>query len=235
MTSIRGVSVGASDPLTWTPSYSGPARRDPGAVGLRVASSGPGGEPALPRERMLSDVLHWEGDIHHLYLDNKGLVTVGIGNLVSSAAAAEDLPFVNKGTGAPATREQIAAAFQAVSQLPKGRHAPAYSSATDVRLPEHTVRQLASERLDNEFLPGLRRLFPGFDKFPAAAQRALVDMSYNLGIEGLGRFHDLRKACESGDWQGAATECHRRTCRAERNDWTRQLFLDAGAAPSSNA
>lgn len=185
---------------------------------------------------MLSDLLHWEGDVHHLYLDKHGLVTVGIGNLVKSAAAAAALPFVDKSTGRPASQAEIAAAFDRVSHLPVGSRAGAYAGATTLRLPEDTVRALAANRLSGEFLPALRRDFPGFDNYPVAAQRALCDMSYNLGVGGLEKFQQLCDACKAGDWQTAAAECHRRTCRAERNDWTRDLFLEAAASvpgPSS--
>jgi GH24 family phage-related lysozyme (muramidase) len=180
----------------------------------------------------LRDVLRWEGDVHHLYLDNNGLVTVGVGNLVQSAADAIRLPFVDKTTGAPATPAQISHAFEAIKHQPVGFAARAYAASTNIRLSDDSVRTLAQHRLEHEFLPGLRRLFPNFDSFPAPAQRAFVDMAYNLGIEGLGRFHQLRTAVEAGDWRAAAGECHRRTCRAERNDWVRQLFLDAAALTS---
>ena len=182
------------------------------------------------QQKMLSDLLRWEGDCHHLYLDSHGLVTVGIGNLVGSAAAATELPFVDKHTGRPATPAQIVEAFDRVSHLHKGPHAGAFASATTLRLPEDAVRALAAERLSGEFLPALRRDFPGFDNFPAPAQRALVDMAYNLGVGGLEKFHQLRDAVDAGDWRTAAAECHRRTCRAERNDWTRDLFSEAAAS-----
>jgi GH24 family phage-related lysozyme (muramidase) len=52
-------------------------------------------------------------------------------------------------------------------------------------------------------------------------------MAYNLGVGGLSRFQELLKACDRGDWAAAAEECHRRTCRDERNEWTRELFIEA--------
>jgi GH24 family phage-related lysozyme (muramidase) len=185
-------------------------------------------------DQIMRDLLHWEGDAHHLYRDHHGLVTVGVGNLVQSAVDAIRLPFVDKKTGAPATPEQIAHAFEAIKHQPVGFAAHAYAAITNIRLSEDSVRTLAQHRLEHEFLPGLHRLFPNFDSFPAPAKRAFVDMAYNLGIEGLGRFHQLRTAVEAGDWRAAAGECHRRTCRAERNDFVRQLFLEAAAqtAPS---
>ena len=55
-------------------------------------------------------------------------------------------------------------------------------------------------------------------------------MAYNLGAGGLAKFKNLRAACEAGDWALAATECSRSTSRPARNEWTRQMFLEAAAA-----
>jgi GH24 family phage-related lysozyme (muramidase) len=59
-----------------------------------------------------------EGYVEHMYLDTKGLVTVGIGNMLPSVAAAQALPFVNRSTGNRATADEIAADYASVeSQL----------------------------------------------------------------------------------------------------------------------
>jgi GH24 family phage-related lysozyme (muramidase) len=179
------------------------------------------------RDRIVDDLLRWEGNANHLYLDTHGLVTVGIGHLLRSPAAAQALPFIDERTGHLATKEDIAAAFRHVGQDRAGCRAEHYAKLTHLRLSDEVVREIATSRLENEFLPGLRREFPHFDDYPSSAQRALVDMAYNLGVGGLGHFHKLRASCEAGDWAQAATECHRRTCRAERNDWTQALFLVA--------
>jgi GH24 family phage-related lysozyme (muramidase) len=190
-----------------------------------AASSG-----AVPTDDLVADLLRWEGRTSHMYVDTRGYVTTGIGNMIPSAEAAKKLPWIDAKTGKPATPEQIEAAFTAVAGMPKGMKAGNYASATTLRLPDSTVRQLASDRLKNEFLPALRRMFPDFDSFPESAQKALVDMVYNLGAGGLAKFKNLRAACEAGDWARAATECSRSTSRPERNEWTRQMFLEAAAA-----
>ena len=93
---------------------------------------------------------------------------------------------------------------------------------------------LATSRLEKEFLPGLRRLFPGFDAYPQPAQRALVDMIYTLGEGGLARkFPTVVEACRAGRFADAAAHCHRKAHDNEhrkddaRNDATKNLFLDA--------
>ena len=211
-------------PLTAPPPPPAPAP----AASSAASSSAPAG--ALSPEELVDDLLRWEGYADNMYVDTRGFVTVGIGNMLPSAEAAKKLPFIDAKTGKPATPEQIEAAFAAVARMRKGMSADKYAAATTLRLPESTVRQLASDRLKNEFLPALRRMFPGFDSYPASAQKALVDMAYNLGAGGLAKFKNLRAACEAGDWARAATECSRSTSRPARNEWTRQMFLEAAAA-----
>ena len=44
-----------------------------------------------------------EGCISHMYLDTVGKVTVGVGNMLPTAEAAVELPFIDRDTGASAT------------------------------------------------------------------------------------------------------------------------------------
>lgn len=176
---------------------------------------------------IISDLIRWEGNRDHLYRDLKGYVTVGIGNLLKTEAAAQRLPFVDSKSGLSATKDQIAAEFRRVGAMPIMR-AWRYRSSTRLRLPESAARALASSRLRREFLPGIRRYFPHFDDYPKSAKRAIVDMAWNLGVGGISKFKKLRAACESGRWKDAAVESFRPGRRKERNEWTKQLFVQAG-------
>ncbi len=220
-------------PISWlppsTPAHHGPS----GAAGHAKAAA------RSPSSReLVAELMHMEGNVGHMYLDTKGLVTTGIGNLVKTPEAARKLPWVDTTTGKPATPEQIDQAFAAVQGMAKGQKAGVYSGATTLRLSPDVVRDLALGRLDREFLPGLHRQFPHFDSYPAPAQRALVDMIYSLGEgssrqnSGIAKFHNLRAACESGDWTAAASECHRKGGRDDRNAWTSQQFLKAATINS---
>ncbi len=183
-------------------------------------------EPGRPTDpqALVPDLLRWEGRCNHMYKDTRGYVTTGIGNLVKTADDAARLPWVDAKTGQPASDAQIRTAFQAVAGGPDGKKAGAYEKLTTLRLPDEVVTELATQRLEREFLPGLRRQFPGFDQFPPAARAALVDMAYNLGLGGLAKFEKLNTACLQGDWEAAAQECHRKSSRPERNDWTMHQF-----------
>src|SRR4029453_7562541 len=48
-----------------------------------------------------------EGRVPWMYLDIKGLVTTGVGNLIDPVGLASKLPFVHKGDGSPASEVDI--------------------------------------------------------------------------------------------------------------------------------
>jgi GH24 family phage-related lysozyme (muramidase) len=214
-------------PIAWVPAAI-PAHHGPSGVAghAKAAASSPSSR------ELVAELMHMEGNVGHMYLDTKGLVTTGIGNLVKTPEAARKLPWVDTETGKPATPEQIDQAFATVHGMNKGLKAGEYGGATTLRLSTNVVRDLALGRLDREFLPGLRRQFPHFDSYPAPAQRALVDMIYSMGEGGIARYHNLRAVCEAGDWTAAAGECHRKDGRNSRNAWTSNQFLKAATINS---
>jgi GH24 family phage-related lysozyme (muramidase) len=57
-----------------------------------------------------------EGCINHMYLDTVGKVTIGVGNMLPSVEAAQELPFFNRETGKTATPEEIQTDFENVSK-----------------------------------------------------------------------------------------------------------------------
>jgi GH24 family phage-related lysozyme (muramidase) len=188
---------------------------------------------ALDIKALCRELTRWEGSCRHMYVDTRGYVTTGVGHLLKDANAAVALPWVQRSTGRSATADEIRTAFRDVSAMGAGHKAGFYQRASDLVLPQAKLEQLVASRLENEFLPGLRRLCPHFDGYPVPAQRALVDMAYNLGVAGLGKFPTLIAACERGDFAAAADACHRRSSRDERNDATRALFLEAAGKASA--
>ncbi len=177
------------------------------------------------------DLVQHEGCIPWLYCDVRGLITIGIGNLVPTPEAAQAMPLHHMATGEPATPDQKLAAWVKVKDgFTLNRAAIFYRQFSDLRMFDAEIAQLVASRLDAEFMPGLHRLFHGFDAFPLPARRALVDMAYNLGVHGLSHFVRLIAACQAQDWATAARECARSSSRGSRNTWTAQCFVDASVA-----
>jgi GH24 family phage-related lysozyme (muramidase) len=174
-----------------------------------------------------------EGCTTWLYCDVRGFVTIGVGNLVSTADACVALPLEHKASGVVATEYEKRDSYaKIVGAFDKNESAMFYLDKSDLRLPLGYVQRLVGSRLTGVFIPGIMRLCPGFDTFPGPARRALVDMAYNLGVHGLGMFPHMLAACNAGDWDMAAAQCHRSSCRDTRNVWTAQMFLNAAVEKS---
>lgn len=167
-----------------------------------------------------------EGEISHMYLDTVGAVTVGVGNMLPSVAAAQQLAFVHRGTNKAASKDEIKADFEAVKKRPKGLKASAYKEHTKLDLPGSDIDTLVDSRI-SEFKSQLRLKFPKFDSYPTTVQFALVDMAFNLGISGLvNKFPSFKKAVEAEDWTKAAAEANRPQVSVTRNATVKQWLLD---------
>ena len=116
--------------------------------------------------------------------------------------------------------------------------------------PDNPLMQRFNQHIA-EFTRQLQGMFKDFDSFPVPAREAFLDMAFNLGIgraavaavkadhkhhvkghqahkaTGLHQFKSLIDSAEQGDWKSAADECHRGGINADRNTWTRNLFLEA--------
>lgn len=170
-----------------------------------------------------------EGSIPWMYLDTVGKVTVGVGNMLPDVAAAQALPFEAAG-GSAASAGSIADAFQAVSAQQKGRVASAYRDVTTIRLSEQGIDDLLDRRID-EFEAGLRQQFPDFDTYPDPARMGILDMAFNLGLNGLkSKFPTFSRCARNRDWGCCANECRRRGIQDSRNAETRHLFMEAAQA-----
>lgn len=171
-----------------------------------------------------------EGFERAMYLDTKGLVTVGIGCLLAKVADACALPFVRRGTTAAATKDEIAVAYNRVSVAPKGLIAKSYRNLTNIELPDEEVLGLFRRKVD-EFSAQLEAVYPGFSTFPDPAQAAIFDLAYSMGTHKLlTEWPNLNGAIARGDWTTAADHCHRAGAQESRNALTRDLFLAAAVA-----
>jgi GH24 family phage-related lysozyme (muramidase) len=195
-------------------------------------------------DQVLDEVLiPHEGLSLNLYRDTaknadgtpRGLATCAIGHMVPSEDASAAIPWL-RADGSRATTAEARILYQRVMQMAPGLRASAYAVASPLRLTVAWCRQDAIARCQREFLPGLHRLFPGFDSYPPSPQLGLVDMIYNLGegkaatadhkATGITRFGDLRTACEAGNWPQASVQSHVISSTDERNAWRAKMFLD---------
>jgi GH24 family phage-related lysozyme (muramidase) len=183
----------------------------------------------LSWEEIKADMEDHEALILHMYLDSENKVTVGVGNMLASLAAAQALGFVLRSDAAKvASKDQIKTDWDKVnSEAGKNMRAASFAKVTLLDLPKDTCWSLLKKRIDEEFLPGLRKIFSGWDGFPAPAKRALLDMAYNLGLKGLKKFISLISHVEKADWEKAAETCTRKGIPEDRNEWTKARFREA--------
>ena len=144
---------------------------------------------------LCTELIRWEGGRQHLYVDAYGNVATGLDHRLPNADAAIALPWRHRGTGVAATPSEIRTAFEQIREQGPGHKSIAYRFASDLVLAAGVTADLASTRIERDFLPGLHRLCPNFDRYPLPARRALVDMAYDLGLRELAKFRNLVTAC----------------------------------------
>jgi GH24 family phage-related lysozyme (muramidase) len=176
----------------------------------------------------------FEGRVAWMYLDIKGLVTTGVGNLIDPVDAALALPFVHKGDNTPATKDEITSEWKNIKAKPdlaqKGYKA--CESITNLRLTDQSIDSLVDSKLtQNESV--LKKSFPDWDKWPADAQLGVLSMAWALGAGFSGKWPKFTAAAKTGDWTAAAANCKIDTTGnpgvAKRNDADALLFKNAAA------
>jgi hypothetical protein len=168
----------------------------------------------------------FETAVPWMYLDTRGLVTAGIGQMLPDAASAQALAFLLP-DGAPAPPDAIGADFQRVRALAPSQGSHAYRSPTSPTLTADTMAALlGAVTTANDTI--LRGRVMGYDGFPDPAKLALLDMLYNLGEPRLfSEYPLLLAAVDNQHWLLASQQCHRAGPSLARNAWTRDQFLAA--------
>lgn len=123
----------------------------------------------------------FEGYLPFMYLDVKGLVTTGMGNLIDPLPQAQALPW-RKPDGSFASPNEIGAAWSLVKgrQDMKMKGGGAFSGISDLRLDQAGIQQLINGKLDNNDKILLGR-FPGMVSWPADAQMGVHSMAWAMG------------------------------------------------------
>ncbi len=181
----------------------------------------------------------FEGRVPFMYLDIRGLVTVGVGNLIDPVSQALELPFVHEGTGAAASRAEIETEWQLLKgqlQLAHQGHR-ACESITRLRLTEFAIDELVIARLhSNEVL--LRKRFTEWDSWPADAQLGVLSMAWALGPGFPSKWPKFTAAVKTKDFDGAAAHCRMHEADSlgvkPRNDADQLLFANAAAVERQN-
>src|ERR1035441_7352367 len=158
----------------------------------------------------------FEGVVPWMYQDIKGLVTVGVGNLIDPVGAATILPFRwktkpgLKNAGMPASKPDIAAEWKKIKDDPtlalKGHRA--CEAITNLELGDDAIDDLIATRLkQNEDYLVKQAPFKNFDDWPADAQMALLSMAWAMGPGGPPQFKTMAAGCAKLDFDKASVNC----------------------------
>ena len=99
-------------------------------------------------EDSLAHLEIFEGSVPWMYLDTRGLVTVGVGEMLASAARAQTLAFLDL-RGQPSTQDAILDKFSRVASLAPGKVAAFYRSPASPVLPHATIDMLLMSHLNS--------------------------------------------------------------------------------------
>lgn len=171
----------------------------------------------------------FEGHTAYLYLDVKGLVTCGRGNLVDPLSFAQALPWTHPG-GTPATSDEIADAWTAVkrAQWLAPRGGAAFAPLTLIRLSEEAIDGLTAAKMQANDRT-LASRFDGWEDLPADVQLAVHSLAWACGPAF--RFPHFEAALTIRDYPTCAVECQMASAQnpglAPRNAADRALFLSA--------
>jgi hypothetical protein len=128
-----------------------------------------------------------EGYTDYMYLDDKGLVTTGQGNLIDTGGAtpwelALPMSWVDPSTGKESTDEEIIQQWQAVKarQDLKEAGGGAFENVTTIRLNAQSITDIVTEHM-NSTIASLESQFPAIGSWPADAQLAMLRWSWAFG------------------------------------------------------
>ena len=163
-----------------------------------------------------------EGVLPFMYLDIKGLVTTGMGNLIDASRGTAPTDEEREAShnlaaniswltadGASASFDDIAAEWDSVkartdlAPLGGGHFAP---PVTSLHIEDDEIRRIVDEKLSqNEDFLTRRQEFSDFATWPADAQFGLLSMAWALGPAF--RFPKFQNHVANRNWEGAAEEC----------------------------
>jgi len=156
---------------------------------------------------VIARLKHEEGYVDHVYPDHKGVPTFGYGTNLTQPFTMREREFIINYLDAQYLLVHMGDLFsRAVPN--KG----IFETMNHLSEPEVVAEYLLKSKYFqayNDLIGFVSHWETGFewDDIPVNAKKALLDMSYNMGITKLMKFHDMFSAIQQKDWETAAKEC----------------------------
>jgi hypothetical protein len=167
----------------------------------------------------------FEGRLPFMYLDDLGLVTTGVGDLIDPVSLATALPWEHKSDGHPASPNEVRAEWAHVKSLVSldRRGGSAFGAVTTLRLSAAAVTALLTGKLAD--VDGqLARRFRSYPQWPADGQLGTLSIAWAAGSAWAAPKFQAHADAQPTDFVGCATECGVHTARDPVN---RILFRNA--------
>ena len=186
----------------------------------------------------------YEGRHPHLYLDSKGLVTIGIGHFIPNKNELSSVPLYTVKNNIPftlASQQKKLEEYTIISQKPKNYKASWYRQFCTLVMKDSDINLQRDKHL-NTFYSELVSIYNipngykrNFDDYPEVVQKALFDMIFNLGQTKLRNiFVNFNAAIKQENWNDAALESNRPDVNSARNLYVRELLIQASNIPKTN-
>lgn len=175
----------------------------------------------------------FEGYLPGPYTDAKGLITVGMGNLIDTQPPSPTP--TAKARSLPWSPNNIDADWAALRAAWPGVQSAASMRLTTSRLSPQAIQNLITDTMRGEE-PAILRLIPGFANLPADVQLGVWSMVWAMGTGNLATFKTFLDAVNSGDFVSAAAQSHMQGVGIDmRNLANRLLFLNGAAVRTLGA
>ena len=155
----------------------------------------------------------FEGHTTFMYLDVRGLVTCGFGNLIDPFIS-PTLDWRDK-SGLPVPHQAVVDEWSRVKAMtdkaPLG--GGVFRWYTNLRATEASIEALCDEQLSSNYTTLKTKWLPDLDSWPASAQLALMGWAWANGPNAFhnGQWPHFLEACKAKDWEGCARECQNST------------------------
>lgn len=183
----------------------------------------------------------FEGRVNHMYLDVKGLVTTGVGNLIDplNGSKALKLPWLRKVDNQPASEQEIRDEWYYLKTRPDlaRKHYKYAGNVCKLYLSEEAIDQLVFKKLeDNEKI--LKKYYPQWDSYPADAQLGILSMAWAVGAGFPEIFKNFTQYALRQEWDKAADCCGIKTTNnpgvVPRNAANKRCFRNANITKNLN-